>query len=51
MALERQPVVLTGKEEELYRVAFSTIDKREFLRLVSLDQWRDCAPSEVILKK
>jgi CRP-like cAMP-binding protein len=33
------------------RVAFSSIDKREFLRLVNLAQWLDCSPGEVILKK
>ena len=30
MALERRPVVLSDKEEQLYRVAFSSIEKREF---------------------
>jgi hypothetical protein len=29
--LERQPVVLSDKEEQLYRVAFGSIDKRDFL--------------------
>jgi hypothetical protein len=51
MALERRPIVLNDKEEQLYRVAFSTIDKREFLRLVSLVRWVDCSPGEVILEK
>src|ERR1700759_4099311 len=51
MALERRPVVLTDKEEQLYRVAFSSIDKREFLRLVTLVRWVDCSPGEVILEK
>jgi Popeye protein conserved region len=50
-ALERRPVVLNAKEEQLYRVAFSSIDKREFLRLVSLAQWVDCSPGEVIVEK
>jgi CRP-like cAMP-binding protein len=49
--LERRAVIFSGKEEELYRVAFSSIDKRLFLRLVSLAQWVDCLPGEVILKK
>jgi hypothetical protein len=51
MAWERRPVVLSDKEEQLYRVAFSSIDKREFLRLVSLARWVDCSPGEVILEK
>jgi hypothetical protein len=50
-AWERRPVVLSGQEEQLYRVAFSCIDKREFLRLVSLVRWVDCSPGEVILEK
>ncbi|TFV41267.1 cyclic nucleotide-binding domain-containing protein [Bradyrhizobium niftali] len=49
--LERRPVVLSDREERLYQVAFSSIDKREFLRLVSLARWADCSPGEVILKK
>src|SRR6202043_1754606 len=32
-------LILSGREEQLYRVAFSCIDKREFLRLVSLVRW------------
>ncbi len=51
IALERRPVVLGDKEEQLYRAAFSSIDKREFLRLASLARWVDCSPGEVILEK
>src|ERR1700747_2324332 len=51
IALERRPVVLSDKEEKLYHVAFSSIDKREFLRLVSLVRWVDCSPGEVLLEK
>jgi CRP-like cAMP-binding protein len=47
----RRPVVLNEKEEELYRVAFSSIDKREFLKLTSLARWVDCSPEEIILEK
>jgi hypothetical protein len=50
-ALERRPVVLSDKEERLHRVAFSSIDKREFLKLVSLARWVDCSPGEIILEK
>ncbi|MEA2738940.1 MAG: hypothetical protein QOH05_2247, partial [Acetobacteraceae bacterium] len=46
---ERRPVILSDREEKLYRVAFSSIDKQEFLRLVSLVRWIDCSPGEVIL--
>jgi len=51
IALERRSVVLSDKEEQLYRAAFSSIDKREFLRLVGLARWVDCSPGEVILQK
>ncbi|MGL4967344.1 MAG: Crp/Fnr family transcriptional regulator [Inquilinus sp.] len=51
VALERRPVILSRREEELHRVAFSSIDKRDFLRLVSLAQWLDYSPGEVILTK
>jgi CRP-like cAMP-binding protein len=49
--LERRPVILSGREEQLHRVAFSCIDKREFLTLVSLVRWVDCSPGEVIHAK
>ena len=49
--LERRPVILSEKEDQLYRIAFSSVDKREFLRLASLARWVDCSPGEVILKK
>jgi CRP-like cAMP-binding protein len=51
LVLERRPVVLSDKEQELYRLAFGSIDKRDFLRLVSLARWVDCSPGEVIVKK
>jgi CRP-like cAMP-binding protein len=51
IALQRRPVVLSDKEERLYRVAFSSIDQREFLKLVSLAQWVDCLPGEIIVEK
>jgi CRP-like cAMP-binding protein len=51
IALERRPVALSDREEKLYRVAFSSIAKREFLKLVGLARWADCSPGEVILEK
>jgi CRP-like cAMP-binding protein len=49
--LERRPVILRGREEQLYRGAFISIDKREFLRLVSHVRWVDYSPGEVIFAK
>jgi hypothetical protein len=51
IALERRPVVLSDREEQLYRLAFSSIDKRGFQRLVSLARSVDCSPGQVILEK
>ena len=51
LILERRPVILSDKEEELYRVAFGSIDKREFLKLASLARWVDFSPGEVIIYK
>jgi CRP-like cAMP-binding protein len=50
-ALERRPVVLSEKEEQLYRIAFTSLEKKEFLKLVSLARWVDCSPGDVILEK
>jgi hypothetical protein len=51
LALDRRPVILSDKEEELYRVAFGSIDKRDFLKMASLARWFDLSPGEVIVKK
>jgi hypothetical protein len=51
LAFERRPVVLSDREEQLYHLAFSTVEKREFLELVTLARWTDCSPGEVILRK
>ena len=48
--LDSRPVILSDKEEELYRVAFGSIDKREFLKLASLARWVDLSPGDVIVK-
>jgi CRP-like cAMP-binding protein len=51
LTLERRPVILSDKEEELHRVAFGSIDKREFLKMANLARWIDFSPGEVIVKK
>jgi hypothetical protein len=51
LILDRRPVILSRKEEELYRVAFGSIDKRDFLKLASLARWVDLSPGEVVVKK
>jgi hypothetical protein len=51
LALQRRPVVLSDREEELYRLAFRTIDRRDFLRLVSLARWVDFSSDQLVVKK
>jgi CRP-like cAMP-binding protein len=50
-ALERRPVLLSEKEEQLYRIAFTSIEKKEFLKLIGLARWVECSPGDVILEK
>jgi CRP-like cAMP-binding protein len=51
LTLERRPVVLSDREEELYRVAFGSIEKREFLKLASFVRWVALSPGELIVEK
>jgi CRP-like cAMP-binding protein len=51
LTLERRPVVLSDREEELHRVAFGSIEKREFLKLASLVRWVTLSPGELIVAK
>ncbi len=50
-ALERRPVVLSEKEDQLYRIALTSIEKKEFLAFANLARWVDCPPGDVILEK
>jgi signal transduction histidine kinase len=51
LLLERRPVVLSEREQDLYRLAFTSLDKREFLRLASLARWFTCPAGGRILEK
>jgi CRP-like cAMP-binding protein len=51
LAMERRPVILSDREEQLHCLAFSTVEKRDFLQLTALVQWADCAPGEVIVRR
>jgi hypothetical protein len=50
LLLERRPVVLSEREQNLYRLAFTSVDKREFLRLASLARWVTCPAGGKILE-
>jgi len=51
LILDRRPIVLSDAEEELHRLAFGSVDKRDFLKLASLARWVDFSPGEVIVRK
>jgi hypothetical protein len=51
LILDRRPVILSDKEAELYRVAFGSIGKRDFLKMANLARWVDLSPGQVIVKK
>src|ERR1700724_1157296 len=51
LTLARRPVILSNKEEELHRVAFGSIDKRDFLRRRSLARGRTFSPAGEKAKK
>src|SRR3984957_17860091 len=51
LTLERRPVILSDKEEELYRVAFGSIDQRDFLKMASLARWVDLSSGDLIIKE
>ena len=42
---------LTDEEETLHKLAFDSINKRDFLKLMGLAEWVDCAPGEIIVEK
>jgi CRP-like cAMP-binding protein len=51
LLLERRPVILSPEEETLYGLAFTSMEKREFLKLLSLATWADCSADERLLEK
>jgi len=51
LLLERRSVVLNPSEAELYKLAFSSIDQRDFLKLGSLARWVDCPAGQVLINK
>src|SRR5258708_26722096 len=51
LTLARRPVILSNKEAELHRVAFGSIDKRDFLKMACLARWVDFSPGEAIVKQ
>lgn len=51
LMLERRPVVLSEEEENLYQLVFSPMDKRDYLKLLSLAEWVEFESGEKIAEK
>jgi len=49
--LERRPVVLALEEKKLYELAFSKLDPRKFLTLVSIGKWKNRETGEYLFQK
>ena len=49
--MERRPVVLTPDEETLYRLAFRSLNRQKFARLVGLGRWRDAEKGQQLTKE
>jgi len=49
LLLARRPVVFGPDEQQLYNLAFKSLSPREFLKLLSLGEWRDGEAGETLI--
>jgi CRP-like cAMP-binding protein len=49
LLLARRPVALNPDEEKLYNLAFKSLNPREFLKLLSLGEWREGEAGETLI--
>jgi len=49
LLLARRPVVFSPDEEQLYNLAFKNLSPREFLKLLSLGEWREGEAGETLI--
>jgi CRP-like cAMP-binding protein len=49
LLLARRPVILNPDEEQLYNLAFNSLSPREFLKLLSLGEWREGEAGETLI--
>jgi CRP-like cAMP-binding protein len=49
LLLARRPVALNPDEEQLYNLAFKSLNPREFLKLLALGEWREGDAGEIII--
>ena len=51
LLLERRPVKLNNDEAELYKLVFTSLDKRDFLKLATLARWADYPAGAILIKR
>jgi CRP-like cAMP-binding protein len=49
--LERRPIKLTSEEEDVRRLAFSTLPPRKVLQLLSIGSWTTSAPGDRLIEQ
>jgi len=49
LLLARRPVAFNHDEEQLYNLAFKSLNPREFLKLLSLGEWREGEAGETLI--
>ena len=51
LLLERRPVKLNPEEEQLYDLAFTSLSRREFLKVVTWGEWQEGEAGETLLHR
>lgn len=51
LLLERRPVKLKPEEEKLYNLAFKSLSRREFLKVLTWGEWKEGKPEEILLDR
>jgi CRP-like cAMP-binding protein len=51
LLLERRPVKLNDDEAELYKLVFTSIDQRDFLKLATLARWADYPAGAMLIER
>jgi len=51
LLLERRPVKLNNDETELYKLVFTSMDKRDFLKLATLARWADYPAGAILIER
>ncbi len=51
LVLQRRPVQLSEREQRLYQLVFRSLRPHEFVKLLDLATWRDCAAHETLVEQ